>query len=413
MKTLFALSMLAWVAPALTPSAQAVTHTGEIFATDLHGQVLTRFYKAPSDDADRTVVYYFPKSVRNVRAGAKPRKTLFFLHGGGFDTADDASATAQGISRIESFIPYAEENKVILIFPTSAYGWNAHTSYFLRHLVRDCQAQLAIDDDHMVLAGQSMGGMGISREYPWLTDLFSGFLGMSSGTQPSMVKENLLLPYLNGTPYIQMNPKDDEHFADFDDLMRKFKTELEAVETKYGRTATFELVFREGGHNFAPHMEKVETQLDRLFQVPKNRFPKFFLSRLDRVNRVATTAQLSKTETDAAGVKTTVTKTAIVPKVEAQVDETFWIQVKNFKNETPPAPPSSERLLLLVEVQGQEIRLTRREDTLKPAVALLDLNSRLIRMNQPVTVTVDGKVVFHGKVSRRTKLSVPLDASSP
>lgn len=406
MKTLFFALLSLLVTPL---QAKAVTPTGDAFDLGLRGEIATRSYVAPSDGAHRTIVYYFPKSIHRIAAGAKPRKTLFFLHGGGYDTADDASATAQGVSRIESFIPYAEKNRVILIFPTSAYGWNAHTSYFLRDFVRHCEETLAVDSEHRVLGGQSMGGMGISREYPWLTDLFSGFLGMSSGTQPSMLKENLLLPYLNGTPYIQMNPKDDENFADFDDNMRKFKEELELVEDKFGRTAHFELIFRDGGHNFAPHIAQVEAQLDRLFTVPRNRHPKFFLSRFDRVNRVATTAQLAKVVKDDAGVKTTITKTGIVPKTEAFVNEAFWVQVKFPKLENAPAAPSSERLLLLVEVEGQEIRLIRREDTLKPSLALLKLNRRLVRMDQPVTVKVDGVTVFQGKVSRQKLLSIPLD----
>ena len=68
----------------------------------------------------------------------------------------------------------------------------------------------------------------------------------------------------------------------------------------------------------------------------------------------------------------------------------YWLQV-------PEGVPLKEKQTVVATVNDRTIALTGEV----PAMMTLRLSDRLLHLDRPLTVTVNGKKVFHGKVTRR------------
>lgn len=346
------------------------------FNLKLHGKVGSFKMTSPTDGIPRTILYYFPWSIGNVARGNFPQKTLVFLHGGGSTTATDEGATKVARKYISDFTAYAEDEQIILLFPTTSFGWNAHTSHFMKYFLDYAKSVLAIDDQKIVLAGHSMGGMGITREAPWMTDLFLGIFGMSAGTQAHMLSDDALLPYLNGTPYVQMNGNVD-HFTEFKPRMLAMQTALRKVEAKYGHRSKFRLIFQPGGHAY--DQDQMFEELDDLYRnAKKNNYPKFFEINFGVIHYLGDLAHYSAN-----------------PKIDSIVDEHFWVKLPKL-SQLDPGPGKSVGMFLMGEVKGQTITFQSKQNTLFPRELELNLSSSLVRMDQVVRVLYDSKLVFEG-----------------
>ena len=357
----------------------------------VQGQVSVFRITTPSESYTRNVVYYLPKSIANPWDVTHPQKTLFFLHGGGASTATDPKALQVAKMYINDFLQFAEREKVILVFPTTPFGWGAPTGFFLRYLISQLDGKLAIDQTHMVLAGHSMGAMGITREYPWLTDSFSGFLALSGGTAEAMREEELMRPYLNGTPYVHINGERD-HFTTWKKLMRDFEMRLRELEEKFGRASGFKLIFHPGDHQYDPRL--TGTELKKLLQFNRNYFPKYFYSNLS-VGHFSAKPPYPRTD----GVR----------------DEIFWLKAKDYDD------PGTEKWIhtfIETEVKGQEIVIKTFRDSLHAKTLEFKLTAELLNLSEEVTISYNGAMVFKGKAPAADSkgislLSVKVPLNSP
>jgi poly(3-hydroxybutyrate) depolymerase len=337
-----------------------------------YGHTTAFTFESGADGIVRTNLVYMPRSLKHSTDKAK---ALIFLHGGGTEnTADDAGAIKTAKNYIVDFTKYAEDNQIILIFPTSAFGWYRQTAYFLREFIPYLENHLPIDDRYLVLAGHSMGGMGITREYPYTTDLFSGVLGMAAGIQADMLNENALLPYFNGTPYIQLNGTDDVKFPDFLARMQKLRDEIVRLSKKLGIPSFFRFESYEGTHQY--QLPRVYQSLDELFSRPKNYNPKYFTIRLGQMHTPSAEGD---------------TGILPVPQIDGDTNERYWVKIEQY-----PILKVSGFIQIHVSVKDQVVTITTDDNTLNPKGIVLSLNSNLVNVTQPVQVLINGKKAFDG-----------------
>ncbi len=337
----------------------------------VQGQVASFHYTAPSDGVPRTIVYYLPRSIQNPWNLSEKHSTMFFMHGGGASTQTDVNATRVALQYIQDFLQYAEDRRVILILPTTSVGWSYHTSYLFRSLIPYVEKQIAVDPNHLVLAGHSMGGMGITREYPWMTDLFSGVLGLAAGINPVLYNENYTLAYLNGTPYTHINGEKDA-FTTFKPWMVGFQDYLKTVEAKYHRQSNFKLLFHPGGHNY--DMKLTTAELDHLFAAKRIYYPKYMEIQMGLVHYAAT-AQL--------------------PGLDGARDHAYWVKELGAPD---PGPQAATNLFMNVQANQNVITMFTRDNTLKPTGYELTLAPELVDFTKPVKVLLNSFEVFNGMV---------------
>lgn len=349
----------------------------------LHGKVGSFRFDSAVTSSQRTIVYYVPNSIANPAqpVDGKLHKVLYFMHGGGGSTSSDASATRVTQQYIQDFIQYAEANQVVLVFPTTSFGWNYHTRFFLRELLPYVQSQIAVDPDRSVLAGHSMGGMGITREYPFLTDLFSGFLALSAGTQPFMHDELYVTPYLNGTPYTHING-DRDHFDAFKPRMLAIQKRVQEIESKFGAKSRFKLLFHPGGHNMDPALSFKELSL--LFQEKRVTQPKVFHSFFWNGHvPVQSNGQ---------------------PRLDATKDQAYYLKLIGIQ---AAAPEKSYDMRITVEIQGQEIRIQETQNSGLVAQAMeVALTPELIDFDQSIVIRMNGRTVYEGPAQATVRFNL-------
>jgi hypothetical protein len=351
-----------------------------------YGKTTQFNFKSSADGVLRINLLYVPQSIQGVTGKFK---TTVFLHGGGTEyTADDAGAVKIALEYLSDFTDYAEKNKVILLFPTSALGWGRQTSYFFRQFIPFVEAKLPIDDDYLVLAGHSMGGMGITREYPYVTDLFSGVLGMSAGIQEAMINKNAILPYFNGTPYIELNGKNDEDFPGFLAQEQKFNTELATLSTQLGLPSKYRLDLFEGGHDY--DLPSAMKELDELFTQKKIRDPKYMTIRLGVVHSPAAPGSPGMLP---------------IPKIDGSLDHQYWLGVSDYQDSGKTA-----YIYLHAQIVKQTIFITTDGNDLQPTTLNLTVDQNLLNLHRRFRVRVNGRVVFRGKAPKPIAPPQPVQA---
>lgn len=340
-------------------------------------------FKSTSDGVERTLYIYVPKSISEPLGGDHPRKTLLFMHGGGAErgssTATEPQAQQVTQMYLDSFYKaYAEKNKVMVIAPTSSVGWSYHTSFLFRNLLQALVAKgVPVDPNYLVLTGHSMGGMGITREYPSMTDLFSGVLGQSAGMSPALRNEDAYLPILNGTPYYQLNGRED-HFKHFLPQMEEFNAWVKVLEEKYKHQSHFKLLVHSGGHH--PPPGAVDQLLNLLFETKRNRFPKYIQT------------------TFSWGVYPEIEyPTFTLPRLNGVQDKKYWIELKGLNE---PKLNSANTFAVRAEVQDQTITISSRvlagTGDLSPQEMELTLSNQLIDTSRPVRIIFNQQVKFDG-----------------
>jgi hypothetical protein len=430
---------VATAAKTVTPVSPVITVADHNKITFQYGQILGFYFTSSIDQIDHSIIYYLPTSIAHAAPGTV-FKTIVFLHGGGDSTMNRDGAVHEARNYLDSKIKsYAEKNQVILILPASPYGWPIHTSFFLRELVPYLKSQLPIDGDHLLLAGHSMGGMGVLRESPWLTDLFTGFLGLAAGAPANMLSEPMLLPYFNGTPHIQINAADEkaipttpaeqedhdkqeeaqDHnfkmrrhqndlmcevypdacdplknyedklekdtailgienkpaFDEFTPEMQALQAALEAASTKYSLPMNFKFRVAHGTHSDVLGADEA-VAFDELFKAEKQNFPKFAALRLGFVHLDAE-------------------EKGILPALDGSLDSAYWIKVADYAD----YGQRSAFIYLQGRVDGQTVNLNWQNDTLHPRKIILTLTPELLDLQSPVKILMQGAEVFSGKLS--------------
>lgn len=337
-------------------------------------------FRSSSDGIERSVLYYIPDSIENPFDFEAPSNVMIFLHGGGQTTVTEKIVQSVGMHYAQVMEMYSYHHQTIVILPTTTFGWNAHTPYLMKELIQDLKKRIPVDPSRLVLAGHSMGGMGITREYTLLAPLFSGVLALSAGIQDeSFSSEDLITPYLNQTPYIHLNGE-QEGFKFFNPQMDKFKLELNAVESQYGIKSKFDYRMHDGGHFIA--LDPMTKALDELYseksmqnyqQSKKSLFLRF------------TSVNFSKHETQ--------------PALRGEMDQAYWVSISGY---TRAQQDQALEYRARVQVVGQKITVTPTLNTLNPKNMTFELTSELLDLKQTVSVELNGKEIY----------SAPLPSSS-
>lgn len=339
-----------------------------------------------SEEVARQNFYYFPKSVEKTQSFQR-YKTLVFLHGGGESTATQPSASKVALRYLKDYVEFAEANQVLLIFPTTPYGWNLQTRYYLRDLLAHIKTHYPVAPDKIVLTGHSMGGMGITREFAFIHQWFRGVLGQAAGARESSTHPYLLQSYFY-TPYIHLNGIND-HFTDFEPWMKALERKLHLMEIEQGRSSAFELIFHKGNHQ--PNRELNEKLLNQLFDQELPTFQPELYGILEARNY-----PLAK----------------VMPPVKEQaLDTVKWIQAKNY---VMPTQEEGARIRTLTAklVSNREIQINLAEVTgilcLDPERLEVSHLDHLVDKKKKFKIFVNGAKAFSGKLKGRSKVDFPI-----
>lgn len=202
------------------------------------------------------LLYYIPSSVDL----KKPTTVMFYLHGGNSnmtqeratDTADTIFfGTADGpFARKDGMRQIADKLNFIVVMPTTTKGWNDHTPYYIRDLLKIVRAELNPDPNKIFLSGHSMGAMGITRAINRLTDEFAMFLPISGGFQPHMKSLEQVGPFYNTHVWITVGTTDFFDFRKWNDEFDLFlKNPALDAHFKSSLPLNFSYEVHSGTHN--------------------------------------------------------------------------------------------------------------------------------------------------------------------
>lgn len=190
------------------------------------------------------VYYYIPQNFDAVK-----NQSMIFMHGGGSSTMTREGSARVAKMYIDDLKALADQLNFIIVSPSgSGLNWGGHTRVMIRDLAKFMRSKLSLSANKMVLAGHSMGGMGITRNAHWLIDQFAAFLPMAAGMDPKHATEENLQTYFN-TYYHHLQGLND-HFTEFITRCQNQEREIQALEAKYGQQSGFVLEFYNGSHNY-------------------------------------------------------------------------------------------------------------------------------------------------------------------
>lgn len=213
------------------------------------------------------LIYYIPKKLQ----GKKNLKTIVFLHGGGRSTSNRSGSMRVTRMYFTDMKKMADELGVVMIAPSgSGLNWGGHMLAYLEDLLVTLKTDLPVDPNGIGLTGHSMGGMGITRSYQWLTDEFAFFMPVAAGMDPKHMQARYLATIFNTTYYHLQGLKD--HFRDFITRVKLQDKEMIALEKMFAERSGWTKEFHKGAHNYPYNLYKkrlatlLKTKERNLFQ---------------------------------------------------------------------------------------------------------------------------------------------------
>jgi hypothetical protein len=323
------------------------------------GSVSSFKYQATSYTGEHEIIYYIPENLDL----KKPQKLMILLHGGGASTATYASAANVAKSYAESNKSLADELGLIIIAPSSQYGWG----YIVRVLVNEtlllAKTELNINSNQVFLYGHSMGGTGITRDGHYLADKMSFIMPSAAGMPEGYQTREHLLTYFN-TPFIHVNGKKD-HFTEFAIRANQVKTKVSLLENELKTPSKYQLHFHPGGHNPDKKLEKklIESALKNPRNLYQNQTYGIFQDLMTLPNQWK-----------------------VPPVTHKLIDSGFWIDVLNRETQdTQSTTYYSE-----VKINGQNISIK-----MDPGVSKIRVyfSKKLVSFSKKVTIEVNGKII--------------------
>lgn len=277
MKTALALLFFTLIFSSTSKAEGVILNTSHFKTVGL----LSNFKWAPArygTDFRYDIFYFIPRSLQN----KKNVPALIFTHGGGASTMDRRGSIDVTTRYAWDLIRLANELEMIVVLPSAnGLNWAGHTRGLLKDLSALMKADLDIDANRIGVSGHSMGGMGITRVYSWLTDEFAYFIPQASGLEERFQTEH----YINKTfnvPYVQLQGKAD-HFKIFITRCEAQLKLTKELETKLGLASKFEVIFYNGNHNYSLPLFK--STLARLMKNPRDLYQKELFGSFDITNR--------------------------------------------------------------------------------------------------------------------------------
>jgi hypothetical protein len=308
------------------------------------------------------VIYYVPKKLQ----GKKNLKTLVFLHGGGASTSDRAGSMRVARMYFGDMKRLADELGVVMVAPSgSGLNWGGHMLAYLEDLVETLKKELPIDPNGIGLTGHSMGGMGITRSYQWLTDEFAFFMPVAAGMDVKHFHEKYLATIFNTTYYHLQGLKD--HFQVFVERVKLQNIEMVNLEKKYMEKSGWTREFYNGAHNYPYDLYKkrLRTLLDTK---SRNLFQKKLRGVIYYRNETLTTQWSNGVEF------------YLAPR-----ERYFWVEGKEFAIE-------KKVVEFVAEAKNNNIDITISEGIKTLRVYL---SSKLVNLNKTIKIKVNGKEYFN------------------
>lgn len=218
------------------------------------GDIAEFDYVPSSYSNTHAILYYIPKSLEADIAAHKANvaPVVMIMHGGGNKTNTYELSKKTALIYVKSFRKFAEQNKVILIAPSSSLGWSAHAATFLmREITALARRDLNVSGDEFYLFGHSMGGMGITRSASNMGDEFAGFLPTASGMVGAGRTEANLRPYLN-MKVTHINGKLDTEFPSFEPDLLATEEAMKDLAAKENMPLNYKALIHPAGHDFDP-----------------------------------------------------------------------------------------------------------------------------------------------------------------
>ncbi len=327
-------------------------------------------YIAQGNKHTHAICYYIPESLQPTDVKIP---VLTFLHGGGPSTATYEAARERALSYMRGFRLFAEKNKTILIFPSSSLGWDFSTPFLLREIKQLALRNLPVDSNRFVLAGHSMGAQGIAREYPWLSDVFSGYLALSGGISNSFYEnENFLLTLFNST-YIHLNGLNDS-FKKFHPSMTQFASKVRKIEKKLNTASNFRYFTHDGEHEINAHL--AHEQLIYLLSQKRNLYQ-------PNLYPVYTHLNFGGTETKPS-----------FPA--ANLNRYFWLEVSDSDT---LIKDKSALSTFKAKIVKNHIQITTVKNDHNFKKIHIYLSRHFVDFKKTITVSVDEEIIFKGMIA--------------
>jgi hypothetical protein len=341
-----------------------------------YGQ-LSEFSWAPDryqTDFKYDIFYYIPQKLKSL----SKVNTLVFMHGGGGSTLTrEGSRRAVGLYA-KDMIKLAEEIGYVLIMPsTNGLNWGGHTRNFLKDILDIARIDLDIHPDKIGLAGHSMGGMGITRNYIFLADQYAFFLPMAAGMDERIQIDSYLNPHFN-VQYTHLQGLGD-HFSEFVTRCQNHLSQVKIMEEKWQVKAPFEMVFYQGSHNYDFNLTKNKL-LELFSKTSRNHYQKKLWGSLFPNERILTENNIRYKE--------------------KSINSYFWF--KGLHKETL----SPERADFHAEIKNQEIHITFYSNA--PSIYRLNLflHQQMIDVKKHVKIYLDGKIIYSAIPTQRTQQNI-------
>lgn len=335
----------------------------------VEGKISAFEFTPESYTGSHFVYYYIPASFKKDRTAP----AMVLLHGGGLGTNSLPAAKKTALAYIQSFTEMANRKGMLLVAPVSTIGWNYPTSYLMKELVGKINSEVRINTDRIILYGHSMGGMGITREAPYMIDLFSGFMPAASGMQESHQTEPALRTFFD-TLYIQLNGKLD-HFKEFLTLSDEVREKMANLESSFNLKSGFSLVTHWGDHGNDPGV--VEGQLNS-----------YMLKTKRKIYRKHIFPVFGRTYSSGSSHSSS-------PDIDATHDSYYWLQAKQLAQRTDTYQVSGE-----ATCKNNTYTISLDDPEMNVLSLRVLVSSKMVDLKKPIRIVVDGKEMFKGHLKK-------------
>lgn len=322
------------------------------------------------------VFYYIPHGM-----GKANNRSMIFMHGGGSSTMTREGSARVAKMYIDDLKRLADKMKFIIVAPSgSGLNWGGHTRVMIRELAVFMREQLTVTANKMVLAGHSMGGMGITRNAHWLIDQFAAFLPMAAGMDPKHATEANLQTYFN-TYYHHLQGLND-HFRVFIERCQNQEAQIQMLEDKFGADSGFVMEYYNGSHNY--QMPLIEKTLLKIWQnhqrnliQPVLRGHFYHRDTINEYNNIRYNLTSTKTY--------------------------MWLEVNKFKPLSDGQVAKRDIFTATVINNNIDINFTEAHGIDSLRVYLSDL---MVDLTQPIKVFVDGDLKYQGIVDQNMNMNI-------
>lgn len=307
------------------------------------------------------IFYYIPERIAN----NQNVRSLVFLHGGGTSTVTRDGSIAAVNKYINDLKKLADSLGVIVIAPSAnGLNWGGHMRSMLKELTILMNKELKLDPQRIGLSGHSMGGMGITRTYMWVSDLFGFIMPLSAGMDELMQSEENLNKVFN-VPYVHLQGVND-HFDIFIQRCQAQLKNTQNLEKLYEVPSKLTMMFFEGNHNY--DLSLVHSNLKYHFdEKPRDLYQRQLWGSLYMTDK----AYVER------GIKF----------VEKSNSRYFWVEAIKFD------ATINERIDFRAKVTGQSVHLDLFQPSKTVKTIRVYLHSSMINLNKKVKIYLNGIMV--------------------